>query len=370
MGRRAVRFVVRGYARAIASIAATGFAGGLVEALFLITVTRAAFAIANGEERIAVSSSSFSVRSTLFIAVGLVLIRLALAGYASWQSARVSTRVVAQIRQRVTRAFLEASWEVQQAQPSGSLQELLTTYSAQASSLMGSVSQGVVAIANLVALLGMAFAIDPAGALVLVVSVTGLGLLIRPLRSVIRRRAQSAATAGMMFALSVNEISELGFELQVFNVQGMAEARVGEAIEHTRKATLRMLFASGLSSPLYTGLAYLAIVGALAIIDVSTGTKLTSIGATMLVMLRSLSYGQGVQGAYLATSGAIPAIEELQRRLEAFDAGRRVELGQPVGRVGAVSMDRVSFAYPQSEAVLRDVSFTISPNEIIGIVGP
>ncbi len=33
-------------------------------------------------------------------------------------------------------------------------------------------------------------------------------------------------------------------------------------------------------------------------------------------------------------------------------------------------MEKVSFAYPQSEAVLRNISFTIAPHEIIGIVGP
>jgi ATP-binding cassette subfamily B protein len=33
-------------------------------------------------------------------------------------------------------------------------------------------------------------------------------------------------------------------------------------------------------------------------------------------------------------------------------------------------MERVSFAYTQSEAVLRDISFTIMPHEIVGIVGP
>ena len=40
-----------------------------------------------------------------------------------------------------------------------------------------------------------------------------------------------------------------------------------------------------------------------------------AIGAAMLVMLRSLSYGQALQGAYIGVSSAVPSIEELQRRL-------------------------------------------------------
>ncbi|MGH8973182.1 MAG: ABC transporter ATP-binding protein [Acidimicrobiia bacterium] len=366
-----MRFVMRGHGRAVAKIATTAFGGGLTEALFLVTVTRAAFAVTDGQDRIGVVAGwHLSVRSTLLVAVVLVAVRIALAAYASWQSANLSAGVVARIRHRLSHAFLESSWEVQQGQRSGSLQELLTGFSSQASSLVGSVTQGVITGANLGALLGMAVGVDPLGALALIVSVGVLGLLLRPLRSVVRRRARAATSAGMDFAVKVNEVSALGLELHVFHVQGMAQARVADEVERLRQASTRLQFASGLSTPLYSGLAYLAIVGALAAVAASNTTSFTSLGAAMLVMLRSLSYGQAAQSAYLGVSGAVPAIEELQRRLEVFDAGRRVGGGQPVGRVGEITMERVSFAYPQSEAVLRDISFTVMPQEIIGIVGP
>ncbi len=362
---------MRGHGRAVAKIATTAFLGGVAEALFLITVTRAAFAITDGQDRIGVVSGWFvSVQFTLLLAVALIASRIALAGYAGWQSANLSTRVVACIRHRLSRAFLDSSWEVQQAQRSGSLQELLTGYSGQASGLMGSVTQGVVTGANLVALLGMAVAVDPVGALVLVGSITVLGLLLRPLRSVVRRRARASIAAGMNFAVSVNEVSELGLELHVFHVQSKAQIRVGDAIERARKAAASQQFAAGLSTPAYSGLAYLAIVGALAVVAASDTTSFTSLGAAMLVMLRSLGYGQAAQGAFIGVSGTVPAIEELQLRLQVFEAGRRVEGGQPVDCIGAIAMERVSFAYPQSETVLRDISFTVMPHEIVGIVGP
>ena len=363
--------MLRGHGPAVARIAATAFFGGVAEALFLLTVTRAAFAVTKGQDRIGVVSGWYlSVPSTLLLAVALILVRIALAGYASWESARVSTGVVAEIRQRLSRAFLDSSWEVQQAQRSGSLQELLTSYSNQASALMGNVTQCVVTGGNLVALLGMAVAVQPVGALVLVGSISVLGLFLRPLRSVVRRTARAATEAGMEFAVSVNEVSELGLELHVFHVQGEAQTRVGHAIERARKAAASLQFATGLSTPVYTGLAYLAIVGALAVVAASDATSLTSLGAAMLVMLRSLSYGQAAQGAFIGVSGAVPAIEELQRRLEVFDVGRRADAGQPIDTIGPVTMEGVSFAYRPGEPVLRDISFTIMPQEIVGIVGP
>jgi ABC-type multidrug transport system fused ATPase/permease subunit len=367
----AVRFVMRGHPKAVSAIAAAAFLGGLAEAIFLITVTRTAFAITSGHQRIGVVSGWYlSVRFTLLLMVGLVVVRIALAGYAGWKSASVSTRVVADIRQRLSRSFLDSSWEVQQGQRSGSLQELLSSYSNQANGMMGSVTQGVVTAANLVALLGTAVAVNPVGAVVLVISVTVLGTLLRPLRAVVRRTARSSTEAGMDFAISVNEVSELGLELHVFHVQGKAQTRIVDAIERARKAGASLQFATGLATPVYTGLAYLAIVGALSVVAASNTTSLTSLGAAMLVMLRSLSYGQSLQGAVIGVSGTVPAIEELQRRLDVFEAGRRIDGGQPVDRVGAITMERVSFAYMQNEAVLRDISFTIVPHEIVGIVGP
>jgi ABC-type multidrug transport system fused ATPase/permease subunit len=366
-----VRLVISGYERAIAAIAITGFIGGLCEAVFLVAITRTAFAIKDGQERVGVLYGwSLSIRPVLALAVLLVAVRVALAAYASWQIANVASKVVSRLRQRVTSAFLDSSWEVQQSQQSGSLQDLLTTQSNTASGLVSNLTTGAVMGASLAALLGMALAVDPIGALVLVVSVGGLGSFLRPLRSAVKRRARRSVSAGMDFALSANEISELGFELHVFNVQDKAKARVGQAIERARKSSTAFSFAAGLSGPAYTGLAYLAIVGALATVASVKTTDLSSLGATMLVMLRSLGYGQAVQGAYVNVSGATPAIEELHRRLQTFDSGRRLDDGQPLSRVGPLAMDKVSFAYPQSEAVLRDISFTIEPHEVIGIVGP
>ena len=369
--RRHVRFAIRGRASAVASIAVTAFLGGLCEALFLVAITRTAFAIKDGLDRVSVASGWFlSVGSVLGFAVVLIALRLALAAYAARQSANVSTRAVADLRHRLTDAFLDSSWEVQQAQRSGSLQELLTTYSNKSAGLMNNLTSGIVAVANLAALLGMALAVDPAGAVVLVVSVTLLSFFLRPLRSAVRRRARASTVAGMDFAVAVNEIAELGFELQVFHVQGNAKARVGQAIEMVRKLNAHYQFTAGLSGPLYIGLAYLAIVGALAGVASVDSADLTSLGATMLVMLRSLSYGQTVQVAYIGLSGTVPAMDELQYRLETFDTGRRIDQGQRIDGVGPIAIEKVSFAYPHGEVVLRDISFTIRPREIVGIVGP
>lgn len=369
--RSAVRFVIRGHRRALALLATTAFVGGLAEALFLITVTRAAFAITDGAERVGIVAGWYlSVNGTLLAAFGLVVTRIALASYSAWQSASVSSTVTAHMRHRLAGGFINACWELQQGQRAGSLQELLTGYTGQASAMIGALNSGVVAGANLVALVGIAVAVDPLGALVLVVSVAVLGSVLRPLRAAVKRRAHASTVAGMEFATSVGEISDLGLELHVFHVQEPAENRVGERIESYRSQSRRLQFAVGLTTPAYTGLAYVALLAALAIVALSASTSLASLGAAMLVMLRSLSYGQALQGAYVSVSSSTPAIEEIQRRLALFEKGRRIDAGQPVGAVGPIKAEHVWFAYTPGQDVLRDISFTIDPCEIVGVVGP
>ena len=367
----AVRFVTGGRRRALALLASTAFFGGLMEALFLVTVTRAAFAITGGKERVGIVSGWFlSVNETLLLAVALVFLRISLATFASWQSARLSTGVVAHIRRQLSAAYFEASWEVQQAERAGSLQELLTSYSFQASNLMNNVSQVLVSVANLAALIGMAIAVDPLGALVLVVTVGVLGLCLRPLRAAVRRRSRAATEVGMLFATSMNELSELGMELHIFHAQEEAKRRTDRLIVDARDRQRRLQFTSGLTTPIYTGLAYFALLSALAVVALSDATSLASLGAAMLVMLRSLSYGQALQGAYTGISSAVPAIEEVERRLELFRHARRDDGGQPVGSVGRITAEGVRFGYMPGVEVLTDISFAIEPREIVGIVGP
>src|SRR5205814_10409518 len=100
--RRALRFVVHGHRRAIAFVAATAFLAGTAEALFLLTVTRTAFAITGDKPRAGIVSGWYlAVDQTLLLALGLLLVRIALAAATSWQSAELSSTVIARVRRRL-----------------------------------------------------------------------------------------------------------------------------------------------------------------------------------------------------------------------------------------------------------------------------
>ena len=157
--RPAVDFVLAGHRKSLAIMASVAFFGGMAEAVFLVLVTRTAFAVTDGSDKVGIIAGHFmSLNLTMLLGLVLVLVRLALGAAATWRAANLSSMVVANNRNRLAHAFLHSAWEVQQTQNAGGLQEMLLGYTAQASSLMASVSGGIVGAANLTAMLGLAIA--------------------------------------------------------------------------------------------------------------------------------------------------------------------------------------------------------------------
>jgi ABC-type multidrug transport system fused ATPase/permease subunit len=346
--------------------------GGVLEAVFLITVTRAAFAITGGSDRVGIIAGLYlSVTATLILAAALVVVRTALTLISLRIAADVTTSAVEAIRLEMADAFMSASWELQQDQNAGDLQELLVGYAGQVSSVMIAAAQAVVAAGNLLALVGLAIAVDPLGALFMTITVGLLALVLRPMRRRIRRRAVAANEANLDIAGAINEIAGLGMELHVFNVQRPAGARLTGILARAREKYRDLQFVSSSTSALYTALAYVVLVAALAVVASSSSASLTTLGAVMLVMLRSLSYGQALQSSIVQVTSGTPAIEVLSSRIAYFRGGRAPSGREPVRHVTPLEFSSVTFAYPnEASDVLVDVSFQIGAHEIVGIVGP
>ena len=357
--------------RAVAALASTSFIGGVIEAAFLVTVTRAAFAVSDGDDRVEVMfGNSFPLGWTIVVALVLVVLRVSATVATTWQSARLSASVTASIRSDLGTAFLRASWGAQHGQRTGRLQELLTTFAQQGGALVTSASNGVTSGFSLAALLGAAMLVDPVPALVVVGAVGLLALALRPLRAAIRRQASSTSSTGMQFATSLGEISQIGLEMHVFGVQQQTETKVRSLIGDHEGTQRRLRFLQGLVPALYMGLAYVAVVGALGVIAALSVDDFTSVGAVMLIMLRSLSYGQAVQRSSAAIHGSLPFLGTLNRELDSYREARFSEGTEDLDAVGAIEVSGVSFEYTPDVPVLKDLDLRIDPSEVIGIVGP
>ena len=365
------RALLNSHRASVAWLAFTSFVGGMLEALFLVVVTRAAFAITDGDDSVGwIAGRTASISTVVLLSLVLVVLRVAFSVAATWQSARLSATVTADLRTELGSAFLRADWSSQHGERTGRLQELLTTFSNQGSQLIGSTMQGVTAGFSLLALLLSAVLIDPLASVAVIVVVAVLATVLRPLRAAVRRQAKATSTTGMEFATSLSEISQLGMEMHIFNVQPQTERRVITLIQSNAKVAERMAFLRGMVPAVYTGLAYLALVGGLAAVAALDSASITSVGAVMLVMLRSLSYGQALQTSSAAINATKPFLDSLQVELERYEAAAVVDRGMQVGSVGKLSLVDATFEYTTDTPVLHSISLAIEQHEVVGIVGP
>ena len=217
---------------AVGFLALTSVLGGLFEALFLVVITRSAFAITDGSDQVGlVAGWEVGVNTAVVVSLALVLTRVGLAVIATSQSAKLSSSVVAGVRRDLARAFMQASWSSQHGERTGRLQELLTTFAQRGGELAKNITIGITAGCSLAAMMIAAVIVDPAASIVVIGAIAILSLVLRPLRASVKRQAHRTATAGMEFATSLSETSQLGMEMHVFNVQPQATERIVELID-------------------------------------------------------------------------------------------------------------------------------------------
>jgi subfamily B ATP-binding cassette protein MsbA len=162
--------------------------------------------------------------------------------------------------------------------------------------------------------------------------------------------------------------------VQAFGRQDLEVAHMTEASHATVEAALKARQVKSLLSP---------VVGI--VVAICTGIVLWK--GTSLIVAGTMTAGAlTVYLAYLtkffkpvkdlasmtsAIAQTTVALERIQKILSADDViHERADASDP-GRVkGAITLEHVAFGYDDETQVLRDVSFTIDPGQVVGIVGP
>jgi ABC-type multidrug transport system fused ATPase/permease subunit len=349
--------------------------GGLAEAAMLVLFARIAFALASGDDQVTVNVGPIdnwhlSVSELLWIAAALVAARVVLSALQMVLSARSSTDTVVRTRKRLIRRYLGASWALQSQQREGRLQELVTTYSNAASGAVATVATGAIAIFNLAALLGTALFVSPLASIGAGLAALVIGLVLRPLRLAVRRRSALSAEANLQFATGVTELTSNLQEVRIFQVEEPVGNRLADLTEEAAHRNLSTAYMGGSIGVIYQGVAMFLLVGALAIAYVTGVGELSSLGAIVLIMLRSLSYAQGVQGAIQSMHQIAPYIETLYEEEEQYATAQVSRDGTPIDNIGSLEFDDVCFEYTPGVPVLKNISFEVTRGEVIGVVGP
>jgi ATP-binding cassette subfamily B protein len=347
--------------------------GGFIEAFTLYLIAQIALALTQTQDEIDLPGALLgpvSVGVVITVAAVLVVVRFGFTAVVVRLQARVYTDVLSALRSRTVTRYLGASWAVQTADRDGRLQELVGTFATQSAVQISALTNVLAAACGALALLAMAMLANPTATVVVGVAGVGLLLALRPLRAVAKRRSRESADTSLAYVTAVSEAASMGQEIHVFGVGSSLASRLDRLGDDSRRTIFSTQRLAGMLPATYQASALLVVVGSVALVHNVGATRLASLGAVVLIGVRSLSYGQALQSAYQAVHICSPYSETL------LDEQARYERSQPMSgersleRVDDLSFEDVSFTYDGKRAALDHVSFRVERGEIIGIVGP
>ena len=355
----------------VASLALVSVFSGLLEAAFLLLAAKSALTIADNHKTVdLVGDIDLTLNETIIVAIIIIAVRLLIELITVSVSSQLTKDVTVTTRQRLTRAFFDASWKQKSKEPSGQLQHLLINFTLQGSLLMQAINYGLISLASLLALLTAALTIDPIATLVIIGALFILAGILTPLRKELHSRAEKAAKKELEFATKISEIDSTTLEIETFGVKDeVNKSLMNVATEeaNTRKSANRINLAT---TPVYVSTAYLFVILGLASISALELGQLESFGAVMLVMLRSLSYGQQLQLSLATTAEKTPFLKSLEETLNRYENEKSYFGNIETVPQEALKVKDLSFEYNENEPILKKLNFTINQGEKIGIVGP
>jgi ATP-binding cassette subfamily B protein len=274
------------------------------------------------------------------------------------------------LRRSGYRAFLESSWALQSVERQGHLQELLTTHTARISHALVLIANGLVAAFAFVALMLSSFVVDVRAAAAVLVCTVLLFFALRPLSRLARRATLAYRSANLDYVHAVSESVTLALEDKTFDVGAARLART-EAIDDGVVAPFfRSQFLSRLVPGLYQSAAMIVIlagfVAALTVGRVDVGT----LGASVLLLVRALSYSQTLQLTFHQIHEVGPFTEQVEEQQARYRSAAVSRAGDPLDHIERIAFRDVWFSYLPGRAVLKGFSFEVTAGEAIGIVGP
>jgi ABC-type multidrug transport system fused ATPase/permease subunit len=360
----------------LTAIVVTSFIGGLLEAATLLLIARIAFALTRTDKSVPIDLGSviqadLSIAALIAIAAAFVVLRLGAWMLTVREQTRLAADVLLEIRSELVARYLGASWALQAADRDGRLQELVATFATQAAAQMGSLASLLAALCSLVAMLSAAMFSNALATVLVGVAGIGLILIMRPIRAAVKRRSRHSATVSMEYATAVSEVASMAQEIHVFGVGAAVDAQLHDLGVQARRASERLQRLAQLMPAVYQTLALLVVVGAIWLVYEVGGTRLASLGAVVLIGVRSLSYGQAVHTSYQALHVGAPYLEILEDERARLADAAVLSGTKQLDRIDEITFDDVSFTYETASApALSSVSFTASRGQIIGIVGP
>lgn len=363
--------ILRQHVAVIIVLALATVVGALLEAGLLVLLTATLLVYVQGiDGRAPLFGFDLNVSTAPLIGLGIILVRFALSALAAWLSARLTSEVTTDERRRLTTAFLGTPYAVQQQESSGRLHELTSAFVARVSTTVTSFAQGLTAVLSLASLIGMGSIVEPLATLVMLGVLTGLGLVVFPIRKRIRSESAELASTNLEYSRTISELGSLGLEMRTFGVKDKFKETLDLASAVQVRRVQRVQFLSGLLTPIYTLLAFASVLVGIQLIGGLDSDRLAGFGAVLLLLLRSLSYGQQLVNVQASMAATMPFLQRFESEIERYREGATSRGTVRPDSLGDVALNAASLTYPgRSAPALACSTLTIHAGEMLGVIG-
>ena len=343
--------------------------GGLSQAVVLVLVSEVAVAQVDKEHSVHAFGRSFSSSSAIIAAFVALAFFFSTSIVATLLSTSVSEQALTVTRSRIVSGFFQSNWSLQSTERLGHIQQLLTVNGMATANAVGNLSSAIQSVLMVSGLLGVALVVDPVAAIGVIAIGIVLSQILRPLNMGSRRanRLVSKVTRGM--ATQVTEYTRLSRDFRLFGVETRATNTLHKSIEDTGHAFRRAQILISLTPVLYQTLALALVIAAIAFLSGGGHERFAELGAILLLVLRSVSYGSSLQSAIQGIRGSQGMLEDVTTDLRRFDEAR-VSSGARVPESFEVDFDSVEYSYDGTTLALHDVTMHIPEGKVVGVLGP
>jgi ATP-binding cassette, subfamily B, bacterial len=372
--REALSFF-RGQRRTLAMLGIISIVAAQIEAIGLILVTASIGRFAGGStnEQLHVGPLGLTISAggLMLGAVIAILVAAALTAIFVVVQSRAAAQVERSFRDSIVHSFASADWVAQSSQRTGRLTGQLRLAAAAPQAYNG-LTIWLRSSCTVLVFLLMAMIVDPTASLVTITVGLGLGALVRPLRSRLRRVVEAVTEVELSFAQDFGESAEFAADLRVFRAWSRMTAKLDRvsATILALRARVHMLASAIPLAWQYGGpLLIIAVLAGLPI--VSGGVPLGQLAAVALLLLRGVQYAQQLQQALQMMTESVTMLDALEREVATSKGRPAITTGVALEGVAVLEMSDVTYSYPGAKApALQHVNLELRTGNIVGVVGP
>jgi ABC-type multidrug transport system fused ATPase/permease subunit len=170
-------------------------------------------------------------------------------------------------------------------------------------------------------------------------------------------------------ATQVTEYTRLSRDFRLFGVESRVIDRLSGLIKATSIVFRKTAILNSIGPVLYQSFALGFIIVAIATLGRAGHARLADLGAILLLVLRSVSYGSALQSSVMGLRSNQGMLEDLTRDLHRYEDAA-VVAGERQPDSFAVDFDSVDYSYDGVTLALSGVNMHIPEGKIVGVLGP